>query len=1064
MAVAASAVWRVRPAGNTANGGGYDGSAYPGGSDYSQQNFAQAVFNGTSITGSTSGVSNVVTLSGYTVSANDDGNVVQIAGGANFTAGFYFVTAVNTGANTWTLDRNCTTGAGSGMTGNLGGAWGGAAANSLTANLGAGSPVVGGNTVFILGTGIPNPASANYGTGGTADYTCNAAISPAQGTAGVNLVHYKGDPATPNYAAGGMPSIFTGELFANNSLIHLDALWFIAAGANSSHAIIDAARLHTGIVCDQNGYDIGYSASGSLHLCEVFSSAAPRGTQAQSAVTAEHFGPHIYACNIHDTVGPGVAGGQQPRLYYTIVAKCRGDGVTIVDDGSHGVYHAVLQNCTIDANLGNGITISNAGDAGVIQDLRLFNCLVTNHTGIGKYGVACNFGTIAANDLARVFLDWNGFFGNTNDLQNLSYGPHDTLLSASPYVAQATENYTLKAALSAGGTPNNGSFAAPSFSTAYAAYRIRMSGNDLNGAGYNVTASVAASGSHGAISGTIFADTVAAAFTAGMVGASVLVSGVGQYKITAFIDAGHVTLGAGAPTLAAGAGYNWLVGNGIDYSQQDAAQASGTNGAGSGTTILTDTTANAFTAAMVNNVVNIAGQGFYTVKSFTDAGHVVVDRSLGTFSGASWRLGGGWATITGNTNTAGPLVEGNLCYILGSGQPTPGVSGISYVFDYTVNGNNGAVASGATGTAGLVKFKGDPATPSFTGTIGGGMPCIRTIDALMFYDLGFGSASAALYSIEDAWIVAGGNGNHKNVLASGKFFRNLIFDQNGWDVSLSGGGGTMIGVELFSNQAKRSTNAQNAMLAEHYGPLWAFCNAHDLIGPGLWFGSSIGGTAGQATLTDTIVAGCGGLGVFVGSAGTSSGYYQMIGICTIDGNATGVTIEDTKGVTSLQMFDTLLTNNTTGVNASGGTGLAANDAARFFFDWNTYEGNGADLNTIDYGPDDVHGGANPYQGQATENYALTAAVPTEFPSVPFPQHLAGQTNTVKGNFYPGAVQPISAVGNAYPPAAFPQHLSGKTNTVRTNVSPGAVQPGPVVTGWLADLAARLPERVEIVGY
>ena len=42
MAVTATAIFRVRPAASNTNGGGYDGIAYPGGVDYSQQNSAQA--------------------------------------------------------------------------------------------------------------------------------------------------------------------------------------------------------------------------------------------------------------------------------------------------------------------------------------------------------------------------------------------------------------------------------------------------------------------------------------------------------------------------------------------------------------------------------------------------------------------------------------------------------------------------------------------------------------------------------------------------------------------------------------------------------------------------------------------------------------------------------------------------------------------------------------------------------------------------------------------------------------------------------------------------------------
>src|SRR5574343_482749 len=76
-------------------------------------------FNGTTRTATaTSATNSVLTLVGRTVAAADKWNSFQITGGTNFTAGWYTITDVNTSANTWTLDRNCTTGsAASAMTG-----------------------------------------------------------------------------------------------------------------------------------------------------------------------------------------------------------------------------------------------------------------------------------------------------------------------------------------------------------------------------------------------------------------------------------------------------------------------------------------------------------------------------------------------------------------------------------------------------------------------------------------------------------------------------------------------------------------------------------------------------------------------------------------------------------------------------------------------------------------------------------------------------------------------------------------------------------------------------------
>jgi hypothetical protein len=73
--------------------------------------------NGTTFDGvtnrlTTSGASATVTVVGRTVVASDQYNSVEITGGTNFAAGWYGIASVDTGANTWTLDRACTTGSG----------------------------------------------------------------------------------------------------------------------------------------------------------------------------------------------------------------------------------------------------------------------------------------------------------------------------------------------------------------------------------------------------------------------------------------------------------------------------------------------------------------------------------------------------------------------------------------------------------------------------------------------------------------------------------------------------------------------------------------------------------------------------------------------------------------------------------------------------------------------------------------------------------------------------------------------------------------------------------------
>lgn len=92
-----------------------------------------------------------------------------------------------------------------------------------------------------------------------------------------------------------------------------------------------------------------------------------------------------------------------------------------------------------------------------------------------------------------------------------------------------------------------------------------------------------------------------------------------------------------------GGGFNSARG-GTDYSQQDAAQLSNTDGAASGTTTFTSA-GSTFTSQMVGNYLHITvggglTVGWYEIVTFTDANNVVLDRTPGTGSAATFFVGG----------------------------------------------------------------------------------------------------------------------------------------------------------------------------------------------------------------------------------------------------------------------------------------------------------------------------------------------------------------------------------------------------------------------------------------
>lgn len=89
-------------------------------------------------------------------------------------------------------------------------------------------------------------------------------------------------------------------------------------------------------------------------------------------------------------------------------------------------------------------------------------------------------------------------------------------------------------------------------------------------------------------------------------------------------------------------------GSGTNYSHQDAAQLSVTDGSAAGTTTLTSVTGG-FTTAMVDNILQVSGgtltAGFYRIVSRTDTNNVVLDRTPGTGSLSTVKVGGRFATI-----------------------------------------------------------------------------------------------------------------------------------------------------------------------------------------------------------------------------------------------------------------------------------------------------------------------------------------------------------------------------------------------------------------------------------
>lgn len=406
-----------------------------------------------------------------------------------------------------------------------------------------------------------------------------------------------------------------------------------------------------------------------------------------------------------------------------------------------------------------------------------------------------------------------------------------------------------------------------------------------------------------------------------------------------------------------GGGYDpGIAGAATDYSRQNAAQATGTNGAtsGAGSTTFTDATAAAFTSAMVGNCIQIASgtnfqAGFYFVTGFTNANSVVLDRtpsSGGAGSAGVWALGGGWLDFVNTTAAKAALAPGNICYFLGSGTPNPS----SYTYDFTISG---AITLTPGTTSGFIDFVADPATPGYVAPpdASAGMPVIRcNAGACLNSTLGRFSGLYFVGTAGGATPITGGGGTNNPSLFG------CVFDATtSFNPTMISGANNVIGCEAFSSTG---TTGSTSYAITSTGIIVS-CNIHDFQGGGI------------TTTTSTVVKDC----IIAKNQldGIKNAFATNIFMNnTIDGNlGHGIEITTQASINTTVILNNIISNHVTagkfGITCGAGTAFQ-NLGARI--DYNVYYNNTTDLNAINYGAHDTHGGSNPYVGQSTGNYTL----------------------------------------------------------------------------------------------
>lgn len=429
MAINATAIWRVRPGGNNANGGGYDAAISGAGTDYSQQDTAQlsltdiACSNTTTVTSATGGFTAAMI-----------GNAIWLTGGGA-TAGPYFITA-RASTNSITVDRAPgTISAGSGKVG-------GARADFWT-NMGSTWPV-GGNIVYINGAGTDTPSAADYTVAANATVLTGVAGSTSAG-----YVRFVGTNGRPRIAQGGMFYQYSNCRF-EHLYIQKTTTNFTGGSGNGCFFPSGAATVLYDIVFDQGGWVFPLFIGGSAHiiLCDIFSSSGTPASTNAGVIYSSGQGSAVVNCFIHDTMGIGISisSGAAQTIANNVFANCGGTALVFNGSEATGSDRFVVLDNTFSGNGGKG-GIELTSVASDVFDVAIINNIFANHTGGSAAGITCDAGTAAANALVMPLCEGNQFYNNTANTVNLTLSSSNVVQN--PSFGAGTENYTPAAAIGA---------------------------------------------------------------------------------------------------------------------------------------------------------------------------------------------------------------------------------------------------------------------------------------------------------------------------------------------------------------------------------------------------------------------------------------------------------------------------------------------------------------------------------------------------------------------------------------------------------------------------------------
>ena len=434
MALPAATVWEVRPAtGSDNNGGAF--VAGGAGTDWSQQASPQYALTGIASAGS----GNTVLSAAAATDMVD--NIAQVLSGTNFNAGFFRIVSVVAGVSitfgTNNASQSICSGVGASGVINIGGA--------LATVSAAVSALVNSNKVYLKGTytvssgqtlsGVVTPSDSGatvfegYATArgdGTRAVWTTATNSIDLITFGGSAVGYRFNNIEFSSTAG-TPG---HGLRANGS-------------SNASAIILDNCLIH-GFNEGINGdWQVAWSFNPIvLYRCRIYSCTSHGVINAGHTIALGSY--------IHDNGGDGykgvVGGGSLDGLsiFWRCVFKSNtGKGLNYIAGANFAAHvnsnFPIVVECSFLDNGSDDITINPGTDLG---GLILINAIID---GAGGYGV--NFNQTGALVLAGA-IAWHN--NTTADETGFPKSPSDVTLSADPFTARGSDDFTLNATAGGG--------------------------------------------------------------------------------------------------------------------------------------------------------------------------------------------------------------------------------------------------------------------------------------------------------------------------------------------------------------------------------------------------------------------------------------------------------------------------------------------------------------------------------------------------------------------------------------------------------------------------------------